>query len=39
VFQKIDKKDLNWFPFNKATELKGLDEDEEEEVGRVNRIQ
>lgn len=39
VWQKIERKDLNWFPFNKATELKGLEEDEEEEVGRVSRIQ
>ena len=29
---------MNWFPFNKASELMGLEENEEDGVVRMNRI-
>lgn len=29
---KMDKKDLSWFPFNRARELQGMKQDEEEET-------
>ncbi|CAD8059333.1 unnamed protein product [Paramecium primaurelia] len=38
VWEKIQKKDLTWFPFNKARELQNLKQDEEEESKRVERI-
>jgi inositol 1,4,5-triphosphate receptor type 1/inositol 1,4,5-triphosphate receptor type 3 len=39
IIDKLEKQDLNWFPFNKARELDGLGEDEEEEEkNRITRI-
>jgi len=32
------KQNLSWFPFNKARELSGLDKEDEEDAGRVNRL-
>jgi hypothetical protein len=32
------RQNLSWFPFNKARELSGLDEEDEEDAGRVNRL-
>ena len=31
IIDKVEKQDLSWFPFNKARELEGMGEDEEEE--------
>ncbi|CAD8132784.1 unnamed protein product [Paramecium pentaurelia] len=38
VWEKIQKKDLTWFPFNKARELQGLKSEEEEDSKRIERL-
>lgn len=38
VFHKMQKKDLTWFPFNRARELQGMKQDEEEESQKLERL-
>ncbi|CAD8068825.1 unnamed protein product [Paramecium sonneborni] len=38
VWEKIQRKDLTWFPFNKARELQDLKQDEEDESKKIERI-